>query len=939
MNGGTIVKNFIPMAQGGIYRRPGTIFHKNAESDTYGRLIAMPYSDTVTHIIEMGNTRFKVIGVNTTSPTGTFEHPYDDTNSDYEEVYEIQNNDMLFTCHHDYPPGAIVRHSLTHFQHHQLNMLDGPYLDVNTSLTTIDPGAVEGPEGVIEQLANSSTYVLAMSKPGSPLSGIWKRTIGGYEWDKVSPGTAELFTSVEYLTASSLFVAMCYNSNVFTSSDGTTWTTRATDIPIGYGKRAIAQIANSTNRYTMICGDAGRLYGTDTSTSWTSWTTITTSITDNLNAVAAVYSSGQKWVVVGDAGKVLTLTSCVGTVTSRTSNTTENLNDVMYVSDFNAFFAVGDNGIIIKSTDYGATWSTIASGVTANLNKLAWESSNSRLWIFGDGGVMIESITGTSFALYKYAGLFLDINDAIISTNRWYLACSDSWMMVGFDGVNSLEYMGNRSCVIVANYPLFKSTDEGRLIRIKQTVSTVVHWGWGKIVDVVDSKNAIIAVVRDFGGGTTATADWRLGAWCDELGYPRAMCFYQQRAWYISSVGQPLNVWASAIGDYYNMAGTLDDGTTNDSLGFTGLIVSDSVTTLDWIYPGRRLIIGSERGEFTITGGSDANSPINATTASINRDSQYGAANVRPMMLGPVLLFVQRLGRKLLEYIYKIEMDGFEGTDLTILSEHLTFGKIKKIVYQQEPDQIVWCLLETGKLIGLTYQRKNDVLAWHQHQLGGTNPVIEDIVVTKDVASRQDQLWLLVKRTIGGATQQFVEYMPYAWNYGFGDVLADFSGVDAGVFDTIPGGGVTITGLNHLNGEVVDIRADTTVYTKTVTTNAITVDATAVEFNIGLPFTAEFCSMNLEPSSQAGVMQAVNKRLTKLFLRVLESIGGEFSFDGTDWYDIDDLSVITTTPYSMDCEIDYPGDYDKEQYIRVRQSDPLPFTLLAVMVELEPYPP
>ena len=57
---------------------------------------------------------------------------------------------------------------------------------------------------------------------------------------------------------------------------------------------------------------------------------------------------------------------------------------------------------------------------------------------------------------------------------------------------------------------------------------------------------------------------------------------------------------------------------------------------------------------------------------------------------------------------------------MTLLAEHITENGITEMAYQQEPDSILWCVREDGVLAGLTYQRSENVIAWHRHKLGGT---------------------------------------------------------------------------------------------------------------------------------------------------------------------------------------------------------------------------
>ena len=57
---------------------------------------------------------------------------------------------------------------------------------------------------------------------------------------------------------------------------------------------------------------------------------------------------------------------------------------------------------------------------------------------------------------------------------------------------------------------------------------------------------------------------------------------------------------------------------------------------------------------------------------------------------------------------------------MTLLAEHITDTGIVDVDYAQEPDSIYWAVRTDGTLIGMTYQRDEDVVAWHKHIIGGS---------------------------------------------------------------------------------------------------------------------------------------------------------------------------------------------------------------------------
>ena len=82
-------------------------------------------------------------------------------------------------------------------------------------------------------------------------------------------------------------------------------------------------------------------------------------------------------------------------------------------------------------------------------------------------------------------------------------------------------------------------------------------------------------------------------------------------------------------------------------------------------------------------------------------------------------MFVQRASRKVRELVYNFDSDSYQAPDLTVLAEHITDSGITEMAFQQEPDNIVWCVLTDGRFVGMTYRREEQVVGWHEHIIGG----------------------------------------------------------------------------------------------------------------------------------------------------------------------------------------------------------------------------
>jgi hypothetical protein len=95
----------------------------------------------------------------------------------------------------------------------------------------------------------------------------------------------------------------------------------------------------------------------------------------------------------------------------------------------------------------------------------------------------------------------------------------------------------------------------------------------------------------------------------------------------------------------------------------------------------------------------------------------------------------------------------------------------------------------------------------------------------------------------------------------------------------------------------------------------------------------------LEVPSQEGTSQGKIKRIHDVTLRFYKTVGAEVGSDETDMETIDfrtgSMPMSTAiTPITGDKEIEFRGDYSTDAKIIIRQTQPLPMTVLAVYPRL-----
>jgi len=475
---------------------------------------------------------------------------------------------------------------------------------------------------------------------------------------------------------------------------------------------------------------------------------------------------------------------------------------------------------------------------------------------------------------------------------------------------------------LTASANAFVSTDVGRLINFSN--------GYAKITAFSSATSVTIDIKDDF-DNTTATADWNLGAFSDTTGHPSCVSFYEQRLVFAGTTSEPQTIFFSKAGDYENMtSGTNAD----DAMVYT--IAANQVNVIRYLKAQRTLVIGTTAAEYTVSAdGTDAS--ITPTNITIKRQSSYGSANVDAVAAGNAILFLQKAKRKIRELAYNFDSDSYVAPDLTILNDIVTESGIVQMEWQQEPDNILWCVREDGQIAALTYQRSENVVSWHRHILGGSfgsgNAVVESIASISGELN-EDELWVIVKRTVDGSTVRYIECFS---DFDFDETEAtDFKFLDSHL--TYSGSATTtLSGLSHLEGQTVSILADGSVHAnKVVSSGSVSLDREVTKACVGLSYDSILQTMRIEGGAAEGTSQGKIKRISKVVLRLFETVGVKVGPSLSNLEVVpfrttsSNLSAPVDTLIEGDKEIEFDDDFNSDGYIFIKQDQPLPASILAI---------
>jgi len=478
----------------------------------------------------------------------------------------------------------------------------------------------------------------------------------------------------------------------------------------------------------------------------------------------------------------------------------------------------------------------------------------------------------------------------------------------------------------------FLSTDVGRLIRYHDGTD----WFWMTIT-AVNSTTEVEADIEYEAGdptdttmtGHAATARWRLGAWSETTGYPRAVAFFGGALWWAGTRYQPNVAWRSVVFELENM----DEGAADAADALDVPCNSDNGTNIiQWLAAGKRLVAGTEGENFTIWSGSTTSTAITPENVKADPETNYGSSGVRPVKIGSYLYYVQDDDVTLREFYYDFGIDSFRSVNKSILSEHITRGLIKQIAYQKAPFGIVYCVLEDGKLATFTREIEQEVNGWADQtpRSGDTYESVAAIPVSEGYT----EVWFVVSREINGETKQYVEYQVNPLQ-DVNEDLEDMVLMQSAL--KFMGAATVISGLEHLAGESVQVMVDGLQVTgKSVAADGtLTLDEASERVVIvGLSNRSQIKLLPLEAGSQIGSSQGMMKKTGPVMVRVYNSLGLTVGEDGGDMEELfrDGNGDLLTTLQTGDFEVPSTLGWDDRQQILFENDTPYPSTLLMAVL-------
>ena len=483
---------------------------------------------------------------------------------------------------------------------------------------------------------------------------------------------------------------------------------------------------------------------------------------------------------------------------------------------------------------------------------------------------------------------------------------------------------------VIAEFTAKNQLNQGVVKITALTSSTVVTV---EVIDAVLSDNSTDNAVT--------TSMWAEGAWSDYRGYPRTVVFFEDRLWWASSTNNPDTLWSSKSGDYENMSFT-DLGLDDEAITFS--INDNEVSQVQWMQARQVMAVGAANKEYRF-GASDPDKPVTPADRKATPQTSEGSHTLQPKILKDSIFFFQSLGSKLGKMKFDAITENFDVEDATMKSYRLFDSVPVDLAVQRVPDSIIWTVRTDGVMPTLTYEPKEEVLGWARQIFGNSAAVETPTGTVESVAvihgSSEDEVWVSVLWADLSA-RHVMRFKPR----NFGSDIDDAFYVDSGL--TLTPAGTVVSGLDHLEGETVVVFGDGVVQTETTAgdfvvgggakaTGVITVPSGIITAQVGLPYTMKVRTMRHSIPQEGTTIQSRIKAIKRTVVRCIRSLGGQA---GQEYAGVEYLQNIEAT-FSTDAQDTTPnnrlaqGGFSEDAYTTIISSDPVPFTALAVIVDVE----
>lgn len=492
-----------------------------------------------------------------------------------------------------------------------------------------------------------------------------------------------------------------------------------------------------------------------------------------------------------------------------------------YSPTLDLWVVVGDgtgSGQIITSPDL-ITWTARGAGTGSIFAGVFWSQDDGAFVATSDGGHILASTDGITWSekdkvdeqvkAVCYGGGNWLVGG--LSGTIWMSTDRETWKPLrtlgSGEGITDLQYYDGTFIAVLsspAGGSIWRSTDYG--------------YTWYQAFETTNLPNKaarVAAYAFDASGK-----------------YPAAIAHGDMRVLVAGTQDDPDTVWGARTNhtDDFSIGYLATDG-------FEFKLANRRNANIHWMEAiNEGVCIGAQNAIGFLRGSEEYG--LTPLAAKFKWTYPHGSADIQGIALGDGVAYAQRGG----EVIRAFPSDN----DLTHYSDHIAKGGVTQFEYLDDPQAIFFAVRADGELLCMTAEK--EIQAWSRWATRDGDE-IESVAVVPNGTSNEDEIWMCVKRDIGGSTKRFIEYTDAIYF----STKEDCHYVDSGVESHISGHAtisaitaasppvVTASGHGFSNGNSILVRGVvgmTEVNDLTFTIASVATDTFALSGIIGSGYTA-----------------------------------------------------------------------------------------------------
>lgn len=750
------LENFIPLIYGGVKRRPGTEFiAEQHTSSAKGRMISFERSVTNTYALDFENLRIRVFKGNADGTTNG-DRMYE-TAIDIDAITLPSGSVITISTDgsHGYRTGDMVKFT---------SVGGTSELDDNEYVITfVDPDdfTLDGTDGDDFTAFTSGGTVKKVLEIHSP-----------YLTADIPDLKVEHSADVMYITHND------YEPRRLSRTSDTAWILEATDIRTGPFRDQNTDITKTIA--VAEIGGGGVLVGA--SVTLTAAGTNNTPFDSSTTAGHLPNESTTAITAFADyTGTVADTTKVTATAHGLTSN------DVVRISgttSYNGQFQITK----IDANDFHIHITFVADDATGEVVNVTGKSQTGALFklIFANPNDSLAAdlasvTTSSELTVFRGSSWNFTTNGTWSGTIKLQREFNNSGVWETLATVVSVS--GNKNLIDSgtendgdAQYRINMTARSAGTAECQLNLSNTDRTGIVEITAVASTTSATATALTSLGdSGETAVAAthrWAEGSWSNKRGWPKTVSISpEDRLVFAGNSAEPLSVWGSEIGDWTNY---LSGGSLDTDPYIFELVGSGQQNEIQWSVPKKALVFGTVGGEHLFSA-SNVDEAVTPTNVQARLQTTYGSRNIRAEIVNQAILFIQRGGLKVREFLFDFETDAHKADDLTVFAEHITESGIVDIAFQRNPNPILWCVRDDGEIAVMTYERDQNVFSWSRIVTDGN---FESVSVIYGGTGNEDEVWITVQRNINGSVARYIErFKPQNWEQKDDAVMVDSASV------------------------------------------------------------------------------------------------------------------------------------------------------------------